>query len=495
MPDYNQVKTNVRNMIEGGAKEEQIDAYLAREGVTPDDLKAAPKAAASSPKRFPLPEEFGVSPLEEKIIDFAVPMALPTVGSAIGGAIGGVPGSAAGSFLGEAGNQALGLTERSNLQLGLAAGLPLVPSIFKRSGAFVRRFMTPRAGAETLNRLAGPEVEHFISRYAPAGKAAELFEAAKQAGGSVQMTNTLNALDDVIGQLDSASTPPAVLTNAKNLWLKIAGKNGAFDPTDLQQELEIFGKTVAKLERVEGSPFGVGKKVFSALLDDLDNAIGQGVPGAATLRLARDTFKRSAAIEDAVEISGKALKSLRGQGDAVSFNAAEVIRKLQGDKFFGQAFSQAEQKEIFGLLTNLNKIPALRPGAGIQAGSFRRIGELMMGGAGGGLVAAGGGSPGQIAVGTVAGMAIPPTQEVMRNIWIALNMREGRALMKQLLVGKAGLTEQGAGILGAFVAANLGRPEAGPIEAGPLTGTPSPPPPASLPPPNPKLLPMIGVQP
>src|SRR3990172_755089 len=345
MPDYNQVKTNVRNMIEGGAKEEQIDAYLAREGVTPDDLKAAPKAAASSPKRFPLPEEFGVSPLEEKIIDFAVPMALPTVGSAIGGAIGGVPGSAA-----------------------------------------------------------------------------ELFEAAKQAGGSVQMTNTLNALDDVIGQLDSASTPPAVLTNAKNLWLKIAGKNGAFDPTDLQQELEIFGKTVAKLERVEGSPFGVGKKVFSALLDDLDNAIGQGVPGAATLRLARDTFKRSAAIEDAIEISGKALKVLRGQGDAVSFNPGEVIRKLQGDKFFGQSFSQAEQKEIFGLLTNLNKIPALRPGAGQQFGSGAIMQGLKMAGFGGGVGLFTGGPTGG-AIGTAIGIPAGPAQEVWRNFWIAVKDR------------------------------------------------------------------------
>src|SRR3989304_2300518 len=134
MPDYNQVKTNVRKMIEGGAKEEQIDAYLAREGVTPDDLKAAPKAAASSPKRFPLPEEFGVSPLEEKIIDFAVPMALPTVGSAIGGTIGGVPGSAVGSFLGEAGNQALGITGRSDLQLGLGAGVGAGASLLERGG-------------------------------------------------------------------------------------------------------------------------------------------------------------------------------------------------------------------------------------------------------------------------------------------------------------------------------------------------------------------------
>src|SRR3990172_1472953 len=422
MPDYNQVKTNVRNMIEGGAKEEQIDAYLAREGVTPDDLKAAPKAAASSPKRFPLPEEFGVSPLEEKIIDFAVPMALPTVGSAIGGTIGGVPGSAVGSFLGEAGNQALGITERSNLQLGLAAGLPLALPALGRGFKFAKRFFTPRAGAETLNRLAGPEVEHFISRYAPAGKAAELFEAAKQAGGSVQMTNTLNALDDVIGQLDSASTPPAVLTNAKNLWLKIAGKNGAFDPTDLQQELEIFGKTVAKLERVEGSPFGVGKKVFSALLDDLDNAIGQGVPGAATLRLARDTFKRSAAIEDAIEISGKALKVLRGQGDAVSFNPGEVIRKLQGDKFFGQSFSQAEQKEIFGLLTNLNKIPALRPGAGQQFGSGAIMQGLKMAGFGGGVGLFTGGPTGG-AIGTAIGIPAGPAQEVWRNFWIAVKDR------------------------------------------------------------------------
>src|SRR3990172_612079 len=192
------------------------------EVIAQESPHATSPTAASSPKRFPLPEEFGVSPLEEKIIDFAVPMALPTVGSALGGAIGGVPGSAVGSFLGEAGNQALGLTERSNLQLGLAAGLPLALPALGRGFKFAKRFFTPRAGAETLNRLAGPEVVDFIFRFAPAGKAAELFEAARQQGGAIQMTKTLDSLDDVIRQLDSASTPPAVLTNAKNLWMKIS---------------------------------------------------------------------------------------------------------------------------------------------------------------------------------------------------------------------------------------------------------------------------------
>lgn len=49
MADTAKVKRNIERMLSAGAPESDIDAYLATEGVTPEDLRAAPKAAQAGP--------------------------------------------------------------------------------------------------------------------------------------------------------------------------------------------------------------------------------------------------------------------------------------------------------------------------------------------------------------------------------------------------------------------------------------------------------------
>jgi len=387
-----------------------------------------------------LPPEFDVSAGGETIAQSVLPTALGIAGSPFG-----VPGIAAGSVIGEAINQFLGISPRSNLQLGLAAGVPFVPSVIKRGGQLISRIATPRAGAETLNRLAGPEAEKFIEKLAPSQGYKMLFNQASQQGGLIQMTNTASKLDDLIQQMKDLSTPPTVLQYAKNLRDKITQKNGIFTPDDLQQELELFGRMVSKLEGEEGSPFGIGKSTYRAMINDLDNAINAGTQGAATLKLARDTFKRAAAVDDLSSWIRHATKPLRAQGDAVQFNPAEVLRNMKMDEFFSQAFTKTEQKEIEALLTKLNKIPALRPGAGQQAGSFTRFLPYALGI--GGAYQFG-------TAGILAGL-IPGTVEVSKNIAIALSMKEGRSLLWKIITDKGTITEKGLSILSAFVRAQM----------------------------------------
>jgi hypothetical protein len=78
MADFDKIRRNVKRMVDGQAPEAEIDSYLGSEGVTPDQLRAAPKGAdrtfGGDPDlqgEYKLAKQF-TSPLQRRILDSAM---------------------------------------------------------------------------------------------------------------------------------------------------------------------------------------------------------------------------------------------------------------------------------------------------------------------------------------------------------------------------------------------------------------------------------------
>ena len=232
----------------------------------------------------------------------------------------------------------------------------------------------------------------------------------------------------------------------------------------MQKELEGAGQIIKSIKTRGGSGTGAVKNVFKALIDDLDDVIKSShpsQPASQTLRTARDVFKREAVIGEMKDSIEAATKVLRGQGANVQFNANLVLKDLGKNEFYKDAFTAAERTEIEGLFKLLNKIPALRPGAGAQFGSGRVAEMVRSGSIGGGIGVLSGGGPGAV-VGTAIGTVVPPTVEFAKNLSVAMQMRTGRALMKELLTQSKGVaTPQVMSVIAAYARAVETNPELG----------------------------------
>ena len=64
MADFAKIKRNIQRMLDQNAPEADIDAYVASEGVTPDELRSAPKGSASGIASAPAPDGSQMSQAE-----------------------------------------------------------------------------------------------------------------------------------------------------------------------------------------------------------------------------------------------------------------------------------------------------------------------------------------------------------------------------------------------------------------------------------------------
>lgn len=405
---------------------------------------------------------------------FIKPAVLPTAGgiagAAFGGGVGtpfgmtipgGIAGSAAGSALGEAANQALGITKPDLGQIGMAAAVPLALGTAATLARPLARFIPTSRAAQTLNALAPEEAAARLAPLEPKIPSKMLFAKATAERVLIPIKKAGAVIDDMIDDLTQGS-PGVQRVNSqaiyylKGLQKKIATQPAGLSPSELQRELEGAGQIVSSIKAKGGSGSGAVKKVFAALVEDLDDiakSARPNMPAAKTLLNARQAFKREAVIGEMKEAIEGATKVLRGQGENVQFNANVVIKKLGENKFYMDAFYPSERQEIEGLFKMLNKIPALRPGAGAQFGSGRVAEMVRMGSVGGGAGAMAGGGPGA-AIGAAVGTMIPPTVEFGKNLATAMQMRTGRALIKELLTQSKGVaTPQVMSVIGAYARA------------------------------------------
>lgn len=389
--------------------------------------------------------------------DYVMPAVLPTVGGALG-APAGPFGVAAGSALGTIGNDLLGIEDPSATQFALSAAMPLAfhyGAGALRAGA---KLLPGGAGANFLNTLAPEEAAARLAPLEVATKAKDLFELASKGGGTVAMPKTLAALsearDSLLQSAIGQKTQGSVVKALTALETKLAGQGHALSPREVQAELAAVGQQISTLKQQGGSGLGAYKNLFAGMIDDLDEAAKAGAtPAASALKEARQLFKRESVLGEIKDATEAAMKPMRGQGAQMQFNGASVLKEIKKNKFFTDAFSPDEQREITGIFEMLNKIPALAPGAGQQFASGRIAKTIASSTMGGGVGMATGGPVGS-GIGAAIGAAVPSVIELAQNISTAMQMQTGRALLKQLLKNSDGaMTPQVASILGAYVRA------------------------------------------
>jgi hypothetical protein len=443
--------------------DEQL-ATLAQQQATQDTLGQAPQPGSGF------------------ISQFVKPAVLPTVGgiagAALGGGIGtpfgmtvpgGIIGGGIGSALGEAGNQALGITEPSVAQIGLAGAIPMAVGGAAAGLRTLAPFATSGRAAQVLNALAPEEAASKVGAMMPKVPASSLFKQAAAAQVTIPMNRTLHMIDDMLDDLTSVSAGvqkanSQVIGYLKGLKNTLMTTPGGLSPLALQRELEGAGNVVKSVGARGGTGGGSIKQAFKAMVNDLDDAAkmaNPGMPGARTLIAARDAFKRESVVKEIGDAITDATKNLRGQGELVQFNANAVLKAVAKNPYYEKALSATERGEVESLLKLLNKIPALRPGAGAQFGSGRLATMAASATAGGGMGFAAGGPVGG-GIGTAVGMAIPPIVDFGKNVATALQMSTGRALMKELLTQSKGVaTPQVASIIAAYARAVEVNPELG----------------------------------
>lgn len=443
----------------------------------------------------------------------ALPIAGQLLGTGIGLATAPLTGPAAlpttiglesaGGALGEALNQKLGITEPSTNQILLQGAIPGGTRLL---GGLMRPGLelAPPAtkGAEFLNRIAAQEARLQLSRMA-APDAEAVFNRAFQSGATFDTGTTLAAIRSELGNLSQGANADALYGRTigilKGLEQKLTQSGGKLDPKTYQAELRDLGAAMRTAEgrTINQVEAGAIKKVYGALAEGLDAEAGGAAlpkqpwsPGqmlpaptanaapAQDLMLARQYVKRQAVLDEIEESVGKADKILRGQGDNTQFNAAAVLRDLKQNPFWNgtkgernPAFTPAEKDQIESIFTLLNRLPALQPGAGVNAGSMRAWQRASAAGAGG---TAGGiaGDPVLAAAGAAIGAAIPTAVSFGRVLNIALRTETGRAeLMNLLRQPGASMQSVMTALTGAATAATA---QPGPMQRQPTMSMPTP---------------------
>ena len=436
----------------------------------PSRLKAAKEEVGeeeeSSIKLADIPAAIG---------NFAKTSALPTAGSIIlpaaatymtgGAAAPYLPAlSGLGSGAGEAMNQMFGITEPSLSQIGMSTAIPTALGYGANAARTAGKFLPSSAGPGTLNALAPQEAAGRIAGLRGTQAAGPLFEKAAKEGTLVPLTKTQTLIKSVLDNPDIATAEKKAFSQAlKETGVKefIGQSPQGMNPARMQRVLAATGELQSGAEGYTG---GHLKRLFGALSDDLDEAANVAGAGAATLKAARDTFKRERVLTDLDKEISSAFKINRGQGAQGQFNANKIINTLKDTtegtgKFFSQAFSKKEQRDLIGFFEFLNEIPGLAPAAGQQYGSGRAIARAL------GPIAAGSGAgfamggPAGSGIGAVAGAVIPPSVETIKLMRMAWQMKGGKQFIKDTFNNTGGsLTPQVLSSIGAFVSGQMAQP-------------------------------------
>jgi hypothetical protein len=362
----------------------------------------------------------------------------------------------AGSALGEVANQALGITEPSLFQIGLAAGLPPVAGY----SANVLRGAAKLPGA--LKTLAPSMAKEQVAGYRGAVSGREAMEQATREGLTIPLTDTTQALQEMRNTMfnQTPAGQKAFEKVLKDTGLEdlVTATGDGITPAKMQALLHDIGKLQAGAATDDAS--GISKeylgRFFKTLNDDLDNS-------GSALGKARDYWKREQVLNDIEERINKAVFTPKGQGAQTDFSPQKIINELNDTsegigKWFSQSFSRSEQAEIKSLFQFLNTIPGLQPGAGQQFGSGKFWERVTHAGAGGsigyGVGLATLGPPGA-AVGAGIGMFAPEAMNVGGMILQANKMPGGKQFVRQLFTNEGAITPKLLGAISAFVASGI----------------------------------------
>lgn len=461
-----------------GASQDEVLAYAQSQFASAQPEKPAPSTARgalqylgeASAAMFPV----GAA---EKLGSIAKPSILPTAGSiALPAAMTAIAGPANVPFIpleqglgsggGEALNQLFGITEPSLKQIGMSTAIPTALGYGANAIRAVGNFLPSSAGPGALNTLAPQEATARIAGMRGAQAATPLFQKAASQGTLVPVSHTKSLMNTVLQDAN-------ISTAEKRAFRKVLNDSGlseflsqdirGLNPARIQRVLNATGQLVPDATGYEGAHL---KRLFGALSDDLDDAANAVGAGAATLKQARDLFKREKVLTELEKEIASAFKVNRGQGAQGQFSANKIINTLKDTsegtgKYFSQAFSKAEQKEMIGFFEFLNEIPGLGAPAGVTRGSemlLKNVGKSVTTGTIGGSIGFALGGPPGAAIGSGIGVAIPPSLETIKLMGMAWQMQGGKEMLKGLMANSDGaMTPRVLATLGAFISGQTSR--------------------------------------
>lgn len=405
-------------------------------------------------------------------------------------------GNALGSAAGELFNQVAGVGEEPaptggvfDLQskpidwgaVGRAGAIPFALSAVQQGLRFGHAF-GPVRGPINLNAVAEDEAAIALGKI---GHSRDLLDAAKRhfidatsAGGAIPVRHTLRAIkswrDNLVGGSEGAEEAKAAANAMIDKTEKMLTQFGnKITPTNIQSELTHYDDLI---EGATGATSGAYLGMREALSNDLHyaadmaaNAIksgkfstnaalspmqmlaSNGGRAAQSLVAARDSWMRGTMMKDIEKMIFKSVKVTKGQGLDPTFNAQTIINQLRNDKFFKKAMTISERTGLMGTLGILNRIAAIQPAQGVNAGSRRVLRGIGAAATVGGTAHYATSSPLITGAAALAGYSVPPLYETIRNLATAMQMQTGRELVVHLLASSVNkLTPAVSTILGAF---------------------------------------------
>lgn len=434
---------------------------------TDDDISAAWKEVNSST------DWAGMQGTARNVGKALLPSVMPVAG-AIGltPILGPVGGAAVGGMMGEVGNQMLGITDPSVGSIALQGAIPPalkgMAGLKRISGAFGEK-----AGAETLNRLAAPEIRALLESYQPSPSASKLFGMLHGHEANIPVQPYVEAIQKV--KKDIGVSSPGYRRSYAGLQRNVEGseqgltydtqtKQPVLPIQKFQREMHDVGTHTQASEPMER---GAYKQLYGGLAKSLESASLPGSKGQV-LKEAREAFKREKVLEEIGDLARPFTMS--GHGDVERFRANKIINRLKDPqdelaKFYQQSFTPEEQAKLMGSLVNLNKIPPIPAPRGADAGSRERLGQIAsvvgMGGAGGLAGSSAGLGPEAAAMGAGIGYVVPKIATMIQNYNIANNTETGKALIKELWRGNGGkFSPEFWSAIHAFAAQQAANPQA-----------------------------------
>lgn len=391
----------------------------------------------------------------QKIVRGAAPsIAGGAIGAGIGTAVapgaGTVIGAMVGSGAGEAVTQFLdplksGVTDASVRQIAAATVLPVVP-------AAARRFFASLPGAaaglqQFLFKQLGDAGERLVSLFAPPpGTASTLFNEARALGARTSFPGSIGGLGVPLTATATTAREIAeevgksqfVTGGSKALAARataFASRNQApFDEFRLNQS--DLGAVVRSLERQGGAALGRAKKLYAAMWDDLDDALGNAPgPLGDKLRSAIDAFKRE---EAATFFKGYFSASTVRRVGQQNLDVDGLMTRIDRNRdVLKRLIPESEIGEVLTTLAPFAKIPTMAktPRLGFETMPFaeRAVVSGLLGASAGGLGFGAGGALGGAATGVLAVEALST----------ALTSRPGRLFVRLLAERGASIDQIG----------------------------------------------------
>jgi hypothetical protein len=321
-----------------------------------------------------------------------------------------------------------------------------IPAGFRVAGKVLRGTVPNLPGAAGVkHEMAEKVAEGLEGRLTPQVASDVLWQRAGQTNAPIATADVWRTAGDVIrrkGATPSLSADDPALKAARDL-LDLAKKYGGPVP---MHELDAARRNLVKHVRDPDV-----KRLYGAILGDMENAASRGVPGAADLRGAIATTRYEHSLDELAELwsPGRGIQEIGGDQTKVfgSRIANQFEKKLHDNPTFAKAFSAEELADIRATLKVVAKLSTDTPASGGGLGQQLTRHGLSLGGA----------VTGTAMGGPLAGVAAAVTIEAMPYV-IAAAMRTapGRAAIRQALAeGNGRLTAAGYAAINAVVRKGL----------------------------------------